>query len=199
MADAASEAAGAKRKRGITERTSPDTRRSKRSGGPASDAQTAALIQSAVNAVDAVSHAEMNNVNPADFVALQKAAADHTSDHETSPDAAAASSTAAAALGTMYPNLHVGPPAEESFSQDNEPADTSYNPEVTQQQPAAETSTISIPQPNGMPAPPAYNIKPKPVVGSQEWHKLRKDNHKEGSSSACPADRVLVSRRLMKI
>ena len=185
MAEAPSESAGAKRKRGAAERTSPDTRRSKRGGGAAaSDAQTAALIQSAVNAVDAVQHAELNSVNAADFAALQKATADHAGDdHAASPpDAAAASSTAAAALGSMYPSIHVGQTAaEESFAQESEAQDPSYNPDVTQD--VEGGAAVGASQTNGLVS--AY--KPKPVVGSQEWHKLRKDNHKEGMvvASSC--------------
>jgi transcriptional regulator CBF1 len=180
MAEASSESAGAKRKRGAAERTSPDTRRSKRGGAAPNYAQTAALIQSAVNAVDAVQHADMNSVNAADFAALQKATADHAGDdHGASPpDAAAASSTAAAALGSMYPSIHVGPAsAEESFAQESEVQDPSYNPDVTQDVESG-AAAVGASQTNGLVS--AY--KPKPVVGSQEWHKLRKDNHKEGTA-----------------
>lgn len=117
-----------KRKRG-SESASPDSRRSKR-GVPAAamgepDAATAAFIESAVNAAQAA----QEHVNVEDFSALQQAAA---ASHSEAADPANASTTAAAALGSMYPTLHVPQSTEETFAAqvgvevDHHP-DNSYN------------------------------------------------------------------------
>lgn len=161
-----------KRKRG--ERTSPnDTRRTKRNAAAQAAAIQATEVANAFiqNAVDAAANADVNNVNAADFAALQAAA---ENDHP-SPDAAAASSTAAAALGTMYPGLHVPQPGVDSFA--------TAEGDTGQESPYADTPADAIGHPvTGIP-PPTNGVgykSSRPVVGSQEWHKLRKDNHKEG-------------------
>ncbi|KAL1878811.1 hypothetical protein VTK73DRAFT_7464 [Phialemonium thermophilum] len=176
-----------KRKRS-TESASPDSRRSKR-GAPAaamgdSDAVTAAFIESAVNAAQAA----QEHVNVDDFSALQQAAAEHTEgvDHTN------ASSTAAAALGSMYPTLHVPQSTEETFASQagevDHHGDASFNTSAVSQNdgltsdslPVASAPQAPMQSPNGVPEPrytPTHNTKP--AVGSEEWHKMRKDNHKE--------------------
>ena len=78
-----------------------------------------------------------------------------------------ASSTAAAALAGIYPTMTIPQPTDVSFAtqgsdnqdgsfMDNSQQDGSFNEHVT---------------PSG---------RNKPTVGSEEWHKVRKDNHKEG-------------------
>ncbi|KAF5024951.1 hypothetical protein F66182_2965 [Fusarium sp. NRRL 66182] len=174
---------GQKRKR---ESGSPDLSRNKRPA-PAAHMSTdpASFIDSAM---------ESQAVNVADFNALQQAAqADH--DHPEAPDPTSATSTAQAALG-MYPTLHVPPSTEEQFAAQaatdpDHGHDTSFNPDVT---PTVDgimeppPPPVAPPQhqhtpPNGVPhQPPRYNpaaTNPKPTVGSEEWHKMRKDNHKE--------------------
>ncbi len=43
----------------------------------------------------------------------------------------------------------------------------------------------SMPQINGIVQDtPRYGAPPKPAVGSEEWHKMRKDNHKEGKATS---------------
>jgi bHLH factor len=133
-----------------------------------------------------------NGVNVADFNALQQATQEH--DHPDAPDPTSATSTAQAALG-MYPTLHVPPSTEEQFAAQaatdpDHGHDTSFNPDVTPSVDGImEPPQVAPPQhqhtpPNGVPhAPPRYNPaapNPKPTVGSEEWHKMRKDNHKEG-------------------
>jgi transcriptional regulator CBF1 len=178
---------GQKRKR---ELSSPGAQRSKRSAPPAnmavSAADTAAFIESAIEANQA---AAAGGVNVADFNALQAAAADHSD----SADPSNATSTAQAALG-MYPTLHVPPSTEEQFAAqaagEEHGHDNSFNPDV--------------PHPDGLmdASPPVNQQNPtngvqhqehrysssgpvgsKPTVGSEEWHKMRKDNHKEGETS----------------
>ncbi|KAI1128091.1 hypothetical protein F5Y10DRAFT_241548 [Nemania abortiva] len=168
--------------------SSPDSRRSKRpipaaAMSNAPDPASAAYVESAVEAAQAAAQA----ATTADFVALQQATADR---HEVS-DPANASSTAAAALGTMYPTLHVPQTTDATFA-----APTSAESEVHQESPfnhhdilqshtLTEQSANDLsqqPRQNGAepvlpPFPPRSN--PKLAVGSEEWHKQRKDNHKE--------------------
>lgn len=181
-----------KRKRSAPD-SSPDSRRSKRSA-PATamsstpDAASAAYVESAVEAAQAAAQAA--NVN-ADFSALQQATAEH---HE-SADPANASSTAAAALGTMYPTLHIPQPTEETFAAQTA-AETEHHQEASfghndvmqhpdglpaTSDPSANNVTQHSPQ-NGIRTGHSYAAAtpPKPAVGSEEWHKMRKDNHKEG-------------------
>lgn len=101
-------------------------------------------------------------VNVSDFNALQQAAAD--TEHGDAADPANASSTAAAAL--VYPTIHTPQPSDENLAAqlgvEQEPPSTSY-----------------------VPGSPVFQdivyYGPKPAVGSEEWHKMRKDNHKEGA------------------
>ncbi|EFQ28475.1 helix-loop-helix DNA-binding domain-containing protein [Colletotrichum graminicola] len=201
---------GQKRKRDdMSESNSPG--RAKRASAGLSDADTAAFIE---NAVEAAHAAAANGVNVADFSALQQAAA---AEHSEAADPANASSTAAAALGSMYPTLHVPSTTEEQFAAQtsNEPSHgqdhTFGHPDLSppdglpalppvpqptngvqavQQQQAHQTHQAlqqhqqhqqhQPPQPqhrysSGSVGTPAK----KPDVGSEEWHKMRKDNHKE--------------------
>ncbi|KAI1854497.1 hypothetical protein JX265_007634 [Neoarthrinium moseri] len=181
-----------KRKRGAPESSPAEPRRAKR-GAPAAtmsghpDADSAAYVESAVEAAQAAAAA---NVNAADFTALQQAAADH---HDP-VDPAHASSTAAAALGSMYPTLHVPPTTEETFaaqvaseehqsfgandmmSADGLPDAAGSGAGQGPQPPSQNGIRSSQPPYDGQNASP--NV-PKPAVGSEEWHKQRKDNHKE--------------------
>lgn len=194
---------GSKRKRSMSEHESPG--RSKKNAPAAvmsaSDAETAAFIE---NAVEAANAAHAGGVNVADLNALQQATA---AEHSEAADPANASSTAAAALGSMYPSIHVPPTTEEQFAaqaaQDANHAQDSFHPNVTQPDgmldaPAlagmagpAGTNGMSPPQQSQPPQQAQHRYSTgsagtaakKPDVGSEEWHKMRKDNHKEGQSS----------------
>jgi transcriptional regulator CBF1 len=166
---------GGKRKRG-TESASPDARRTRRTAPTAAmtttDASTAAFIQSAVSAAEAAG----GHVSVDDFSALQHATADHTD----AADPANAAGTAAAALNSIYPTLNVPQSTEETFAaqvgaespQQDEGtfAPVGVNDDVSQ----TGFSSTGVEQEARFPG------NPKPQVGSEEWHKLRKDNHKEG-------------------
>ncbi len=187
-----------KRKRSAPD-SSPDSRRSKRTAPAAAmsnapDEASAAYVESAVEAAQAAAQAA--NVS-ADFTALQQA----TSEHHESADPANASSTAAAALGTMYPTFHIPQPTEETFA-----AQTSAETEHQHHQESSFGASDVMPHPDGLPLStdpssssitqqhPQNGIRTghsystptsqshKPAVGSEEWHKMRKDNHKEGES-----------------
>ena len=171
---------GPKRKR-AAESASPDSRRKR--GAPAAMAapepdETPSFLEDAVG----IAQAAQDHVNVDDFNALAQATAEHSS----AADPASASSTAAAALN-MYPTLHVPPSTEETFAA-QAGADTHHDD--------SGFSASTVNQPDGLPmAPPtpmqstngvqaeqAYRSHQKPAVGSEEWHKMRKDNHKEGLS-----------------
>ncbi|KAF4952013.1 hypothetical protein FSARC_12757 [Fusarium sarcochroum] len=177
---------GQKRKR---ESGSPDLSRNKR---PAPAAHMSTDPASFIDGAIETQVVNANGVNVADFNALQQAAqADH--DHPEAPDTTSATSTAQAALG-MYPTLHVPPSTEEQFAAQvaadpDHGHDTSFNPDVTptvdgiMDPPPPVAPQHQHTPPNGVPhQPPRYNpaaTNPKPTVGSEEWHKMRKDNHKE--------------------
>ncbi|KND92333.1 Transcriptional regulator CBF1 [Tolypocladium ophioglossoides CBS 100239] len=174
---------GQKRKR---DAESPGVSRAKRSAPPAAmTADTAAFIE---NAIEATQAAAASGVNVADFNALQQAAA---AEHSETSDPSNATSTAQAALG-MYPTLHVPPSTEEQFAAQagadgDHGHDNTFNPDVTSDG-ILDTSGVN---PNQQ--PPSNGVQPqghrystssttgnsKPSVGSEEWHKMRKDNHKE--------------------
>ncbi|RDA91928.1 hypothetical protein CP533_1292 [Ophiocordyceps camponoti-saundersi (nom. inval.)] len=176
---------GQKRKR---DATSPGDQRPKRTAPPAAmSADTAAFIESAIEASQA---AAASGVSVADFSALQQAAA---AEHSESTDPSNATTTAQAALG-MYPTLHVPASTEEQFAAQavaegdhggGGGPDSSFNPDVTHSDSMMEPPPVSP----GHAPPPANGVQPrystssstnvKPSVGSEEWHKMRKDNHKE--------------------
>lgn len=139
-------------------------------------------------------HAAAAGVNVSDFDALQQAAAG--TDNTDAADPANASSTAAAAL--VYPTIHAPQPSEDTFAaqisgeQENHQALVPYTHDVSQtdglpmdHQALANASAV-VQSPDGgmhqdMPgARYSTTPNPKPAVGSEEWHKMRKDNHKEG-------------------
>ncbi|TGO66384.1 hypothetical protein BOTNAR_0062g00170 [Botryotinia narcissicola] len=99
-------------------------------------------------------------------------------DHQNgAADHANASSTAAAALAGIYPTMTIPQPTDVSFAsqasendrhQDSNFMDNSQQPDNSfmdnsQQQHQSQSRSSGS----------------KPVVGSDEWHKVRKDNHKE--------------------
>ncbi|KAH8720984.1 Transcriptional regulator CBF1 [Beauveria bassiana] len=172
---------GQKRKR---EPDSP-SQRHKRMAAPAAmmAADTAAFIE---NAIEASTAAAANGVNVADFNALQQAThGDHTD--QASNDA---TTTAQAALG-MYPTLHVPPSTEEQFAAqatENEEDQHDAHP-FTSEIPQDMMDQVNHQPQNGEQqqqqqqqrhySASSQGGSAKPPVGSDEWHKLRKDNHKE--------------------
>ncbi|KAF5138742.1 Transcriptional regulator CBF1 [Metarhizium anisopliae] len=172
---------GSKRKR---ELDSPGSQRAKRAAPPAAmTAETAAFIE---NAIEATHAAAANGVNVADFNALQQAAA---ADHTDASDPANATSTAQAALG-MYPTLHVPLSTEEQFAaqaaaEGDHHSEAAFNAEIAQPDMMDPSAVTQQPPANGGQSPAhrysssSAGSNPKPTVGSEEWHKMRKDNHKE--------------------
>lgn len=145
-----------------------------------SPTDTAAFIE---NAIEATQAAAANGVSVADFNALQQAA---HGDHGDATDPSNATSTAQAALG-MYPTLHVPPTTEEQFAaqaaeNDHHHHDHGFNPDVTQDGMLDHTGHAGQVGANTR-FPSTDATHSKPTVGSEEWHKQRKDNHKEGKYS----------------
>ncbi|KAM7202120.1 hypothetical protein V8F20_004574 [Naviculisporaceae sp. PSN 640] len=173
---------GQKRKR-ASESASPDSRRNKRSAPAATMTvpEAEAFLESATVQIAQAAH---DHVNVDDFSALAQATAEHTDPTDTTN----ASNTAAAAL-SMYPTLHVPPSTEETFAAQAGVVEThhdenSFNTPVPQPDGLPSLAAPSpLQAPNGVqiPEPPRYGSapNPKPAVGSEEWHKQRKDNHKE--------------------
>lgn len=78
-------------------------------------------------------------------------------------------STAAAALAGIYPTMTVPQPTDVSFATQGSDGDRDNSfMDNSQQLDSYQEST-----PSGRHS--------KPAVGSDEWHKVRKDNHKEGT------------------
>lgn len=91
-------------------------------------------------------------------------------------DHANASSTAAAALAGIYPTMTIPQPTDVSFAtqgSDNDRGESSFMDNSQAGDSFMEQST-----------PSGRGSGNKPAVGSEEWHKVRKDNHKEGKQSA---------------
>lgn len=187
---------GQKRKRGA-ESASPDSRRSKRGAPGSSMSVSESDAQPFLGDTVSIAQAAHDHVNVEDFSALAQATA---AEHNYAADTSNASSTAAAALN-MYPSLHVPQSTEEAFA--NQPTPDTHHEENT-----FNGHAVSQPPPDGLPLPPPpstiqqppppppsssngvqqeqrYTAPPnaKPAVGSEEWHKMRKDNHKEGKCS----------------
>jgi hypothetical protein len=123
---------------------------------------------------DPSGNAMMNNQQEAD--AAVEALQDFTSGQNGGNDHANASSTAAAALAGIYPTMTIPQPTDVSFatqaSEDRN--DGSFNMDDSQQNDSYMESTPGHSGGRGS------GGGSKPAVGSEEWHKVRKDNHKEG-------------------
>ncbi len=179
---------GQKRKRNL-DSSSPDSRRSKRGAPPAAmvpDPDTTSFLEETVS----IAQAAQDHVNVDDFNALAQATADHSSAADTTN----ASSTAAAALN-MFPTLHVPPSTEETFAAQ---ADTHHDENsfsasgVGQPDGLPMPNQVAIQPANGVNEPQYRSHNPKPPVGSDEWHKMRKDNHKEGALALSLSDRSVI-------
>jgi bHLH factor len=179
---------GHKRKR-EPESSSPESRRGKRGAPAAAMSVSESDAHTFLGDTVSIAQAAHDHVNVDDFSALAQATA---ADHNDTTDTSNASSTAAAAL-SMYPSLHVPQSTEETFANQATPEthheESTFNSHAVSQPPPdglplpPPPSTIQQPPSNGVPQEQRY-IPPnsKPAVGSEEWHKLRKDNHKEGKS-----------------
>ena len=103
----------------------------------------------------------------------------------------ASSSTAAAALAASMPQLTVPQPTELSFPSTNSgndedrQLDSSFDLGPDNGHQIAEGATYNLGAyagTNGDQIQGSSTGSGKPPVGSDEWHKVRKDNHKEGNA-----------------
>jgi hypothetical protein len=106
---------------------------------------------------------------------------DYTSGNQNGgTDHASASSTAAAALAGIYPTITIPQATDVSFATQASEADrndASFNMDDSQQNDSFLDNSGSGGQSSGGRGSGSGS---KPAVGSEEWHKVRKDNHKEG-------------------
>jgi hypothetical protein len=90
-------------------------------------------------------------------------------------DHANASSTAAAALG-IYPTMTVPQSTDVQFAAQNQNSD---NQDSYMDDSQVGNDSFGM-DGSGGPSTGTGRTGNKPQVGSEEWHKVRKDNHKEG-------------------
>lgn len=94
-----------------------------------------------------------------------------------------ASSTAAAALAGLYPSMTIPQPTDVSFAaqtSDGERGDSSFNLDHDASVQGGDSFNMDGGSGGGR------GSSSKPAVGSEEWHKVRKDNHKEGENVPLP-------------
>lgn len=187
-------ATGTHKRKRHGESSSPESRRKRGAAATAVAANALAVsdaeAQSFLEATVGIAQAAQDQVNVDDFQALQQA----TVDHSGMPDNATASSTAAAALN-IYPTLTIPQSTEETFAAhaaaEGHHDDDGYHPDSAISQPDGLPTPQQMQSHSGTPMVPSNSVppdgnyrpqNPKPAVGSEEWHKMRKDNHKEGWS-----------------
>ena len=93
-------------------------------------------------------------------------------------DHANASSTAGEALDGIYPTMTIPQPTDVSFATQGSDGDRGESSFMDNSQAGGDSFMESS-------TPSGRGTGNKPAVGSDEWHKVRKDNHKEGKSSVC--------------
>lgn len=130
-----------------------------------------------------------------DFSALTQQLVQHAASHQNGGQhsASEAASTAAAALAGVFPQITIPQPTEISFASNtsggdgDRQLDSSFGlgeHETDQSHQGNQQYSIdALRQSTGaqvQAARDSTNSGVKPAVGSDEWHKVRRDNHKEG-------------------
>lgn len=114
---------------------------------------------------------------------------DHAPPPPNAPDPSDATSTAAAALAGIYPTMTVPQSTDLSFASSASAGDPDRNLDpsfgMTEHDGGHPhhphgRSSFDLAGPRPMTAPGRDANAPKPAVGSDEWHRVRRDNHKEG-------------------
>ena len=141
-------------------------------------------------------HDEWSNP-PSDFTALSQQLARHVNSNNGQANGANATSTAAAALAGLMPSLTVPQPTELSSASTGSGADGDSSYELSGQENGQNHHSQGPPYNLGSFQGTAAHVEAaraqanavanaggpgKPAVGSDEWHKVRRDNHKEGKS-----------------
>lgn len=121
------------------------------------------------------------NLTEADFNALSNHNnADHTGQSNGANAVRDPSDTAAAAL-TAYNGMTVPQPTEMSFQPQTSATDHGASFNLGEQSPFT-LDTLKNPGQGGNSTSPTQSTpSQKPAVGSDEWHRIRRDNHKEGT------------------
>ncbi|MCJ1266358.1 basic helix-loop-helix protein [Lobaria immixta] len=126
-----------------------------------------------------------------DFNAISQQIARHVANHGLPDNSANPTSTASAALAGIMPQLTVPQPTELSFvstasgTDADRQMDSSFDlggdggPNHNVQGSPYGMGGFQGPAAQAQNAREASNGGPKPAVGSDEWHKVRRDNHKE--------------------
>lgn len=138
-----------------------------------------------------------------DFNALSQQIARHVANHAiTDNNNTNPSSTAAAALAGIMPQLTVPQPTELSFVSTGSGTDADRQLDSSFDLGGDNGPNHNVQgSPYGMGgfqgtatqvqnAREASNGGPKPAVGSDEWHKVRRDNHKEGKPECYPTAEI---------
>lgn len=112
-----------------------------------------------------------------DYSALHQQNSDN---HNGSTDHANAPSTAQAALSSLYPppTMTIPQPTELSFASQATEGDRNQDSFMNDSQQGGDSFMDNSPGGGHSTGRPSGGSKP--AVGSEEWHKVRKDNHKEG-------------------
>jgi transcriptional regulator CBF1 len=111
--------------------------------------------------------------------------------HQNGGNNQSATDTAAAAL-----QYHHGLPGNPDVSFQSQPVGDNSASFLGDQSSFMESLKENAQHPGQAPAsasksPTAPNSSQKPPVGSDEWHKVRRDNHKEGEHCTCPVELII--------
>jgi len=162
-----------------------------------------ASFLSSQNASGSGEHGVSNSSGPShDFSALTQQLVQHAATHHNGGQhsASQAASTAAAALAGVFPQMTIPQPTEISFasntssgeaerqldssfslgeheSDQNHSGNQQYNLDALRQSTGSQVQAARESSSGG---------GVKPAVGSDEWHKVRRDNHKEGKRYTDP-------------
>lgn len=113
-----------------------------------------------------------------------------SADGQNGGDHTAASTTAAAALG-IFPTMTIPQPTDVAFAAQNPDSERDADASFMDNSQAEDSFMDS-----GSAEPrTGRGSGSKPAVGSEEWHKVRKDNHKEGKriTFRFSTDRILLT------
>jgi len=145
-------------------------------------------------------HTGEGDMTLAEALAQHNAGNDHDhSSHDNPTNGQSVTDTASAAL---HFSMTVPPPTEETFlaqtanEQEDRPSEPNFDIDsatneytniASDHPPDVQQATPSQPPAQTTPVESSPTSGNKPNVGSDEWHKVRRDNHKEGMSSQTPA------------
>lgn len=145
--------------------------------GLSSDETQRSSLKQRVSADEHDGNYSLDNQHP-ELERLQQYNSMNRSDMSNGDEHANASSTAAAAL-SHFPTMSVPQATEVSFQQPSD-VDRNQNDFSMDDNQMGQDSYIMQDNDNSQSPVSGGRGNSKPAVGSHEWHKVRKDNHKEG-------------------